>query len=303
MSRWHLIIDVERCEDCNNCMLACKDEHVDNSWPGYAAPQPRHGHRWIDVRRTERGEYPLIDVAYLPVPCMQCDQAPCIAAGKGAVYKRDDGIVIIDPERARGLTELPDSCPYGAIYWNAEEDLPQKCTLCAHLLDAGWTQTRCVQACPTGALQLVRLDDAEATALVEREGLEQLQPQARTKPTVYYRNLARFQSARVAGTVTIEQDGVVDCAKGARVTLRTVGGGVAGSPGGATASAAADARGIADTLTDAFGDYVFDGLAPGGDYVVTAELAGFGPAEVAVQVEGSCTAEPIHLRPRAAQEG
>lgn len=287
MSRWHLLIDVERCEDCNNCMLACKDEHVGNSWPGYAAPQPRHGHRWIDVRRTERGEYPLIDVAYLPVPCMHCDQAPCIAAGKGAVYQRDDGIVIIDPERAQGLTGLAGSCPYEAIYWNAEENLPQKCTLCAHLLDAGWTQTRCVQACPTGALRLVNLDDPGVTALVEHEGLEQLQPLWGTKPAAYYRSLARFQSVRVAGTVTIERDGAVDCAKGARVTL--------------CAAAGGDTTNV-DTRTDAFGDYVFDGLAPGGAFVVTAELAGFETAVVAVQVEGSCTAAPLHLRPPTAQE-
>jgi len=308
MSRWHLIVDVERCEDCNNCLLACKDEHVDNSWPGYAAPQPRHAHRWIDIQRKERGDYPLIDVAYLPVPCMQCDQAPCIEAGQGSVYKRADGIVIIDPERARGLTELPDSCPYGAIYWNAEEDLPQKCTLCAHLLDAGWIQTRCVQACPTGALRLVRLEDGEATALVEREGLEHLHPRTGTAPTVYYRNLARFQGVRVAGTVTLEQNGVVDCAKRARMTLRAADGhgavGAAATTGAAPGASAAKAP--AETLTDAFGDYVFDGVtagAAGVAYVVAAELAGFPPAEVAVQVEGSRTVEPIHLGPRAAQEG
>ncbi|XFO68983.1 hypothetical protein SPSIL_052110 [Sporomusa silvacetica DSM 10669] len=34
MKKWHLIIDVEKCEDCNNCHMACKDEHVGNEWPG-----------------------------------------------------------------------------------------------------------------------------------------------------------------------------------------------------------------------------------------------------------------------------
>ena len=101
MDKWNLIIDVEKCEDCNNCFLACKDEHVDNDWPGYAVSQPLHGQLWMNIMRKERGQYPLIDVAYLPVPCMHCDNAPCIKAARdGAVYKRDDGIVIIDPIKA-----------------------------------------------------------------------------------------------------------------------------------------------------------------------------------------------------------
>ena len=44
----------------------------------------------------------MIDVAYLPIPCMHCDNAPCIKAGSdGAITKREDGIVIIDPEKAK----------------------------------------------------------------------------------------------------------------------------------------------------------------------------------------------------------
>ncbi len=101
MKKWNMVIDIAKCEDCNNCMLACKDEHVDNDFPGYSGPQPRHGHRWMDIDRKERGTYPLIDVAYLPQPCMHCDNAPCIkVAESGAVRKRDDGLVIIDPVKA-----------------------------------------------------------------------------------------------------------------------------------------------------------------------------------------------------------
>ena len=157
MTKWNLIIDVEKCEDCNNCFLACKDEHVDNEWPGYTGSQPLHGHRWINILRKERGQYPLIDVAYLPVPCMHCDNAPCIKAAKeGALYKREDGIVLIDPDKAKGRKDILKACPYEAIWWNDEKNVPQKCTLCAHLLDEGWTEPRCVQACPTGALEIVR---------------------------------------------------------------------------------------------------------------------------------------------------
>ena len=50
-----MAIDVALCHDCNNCFMACKDEHVGNDWPGYTAAQPRHGHRWINIERRERG--------------------------------------------------------------------------------------------------------------------------------------------------------------------------------------------------------------------------------------------------------
>ena len=44
-----------------------------------------------------------MDVAYRPTPCMHCDDAPCIkAAQNNAVYKREDGMVIIDPVKIKG---------------------------------------------------------------------------------------------------------------------------------------------------------------------------------------------------------
>ena len=53
--------------------MADKDEFVDNDWPGYTAAQPRHGHRWVDILRRERGQYARNDVAYLPdaVPALR----------------------------------------------------------------------------------------------------------------------------------------------------------------------------------------------------------------------------------------
>ena len=116
MDKWNLIIDVENCINCNMCVLACQDEHVDNDFPNYAAPMPKHGARWIEINRKERGQAPMIDVAYIPMLCNHCDNAPCIKAAKnGAVKKRDDGIVIIDPIKSKGQKHLVDSCPYDRI--------------------------------------------------------------------------------------------------------------------------------------------------------------------------------------------
>ena len=243
MKKWNLIIDVAKCEDCNNCFLACKDEHVDNTWPGYAGAQPRHGHRWINILRKERGQFPLIDVAYRPTPCMHCDNAPCIAqAQNGSVYKRDDGIVIIDAEKAKDQKGILDACPYGAVWWNEEKKLPQKCTFCAHLLDDGWKEPRCVQACPSGALRVLSTEESEMKKHMESENLEVLFPQYNTKPRVYYKNLYRFHRCFIGGSVSVDTDGTVDCAEGARVTL------------------AKDNETVAETVTDVFGDFKFDNL-------------------------------------------
>lgn len=243
MKKWNLVIDVEKCEDCNNCFLACKDEHVDNEFPGVTQAQPRHGHRWINIMRKERGQAPMVDVAYLPVPCMHCDNAPCIkSAEDGAVYKRKDGIVLIDPVRSKGQKNLVQACPYGAIWWNEEEETPQKCTLCAHLLDEGWKEPRCVQACPTGAMQLMSDDGNEGKKNRELEKGDVFHPEYKTFPRVYYHNLYRYQRCFIGGSVAVEKDDIVDCAEGAVVSLLK---------GGEV---------ISEMVTDNYGDFKFDNL-------------------------------------------
>jgi len=242
MKKWNLVIDVAKCHDCNNCFLSCKDEYVGNDFPPYSVAQPNHGHRWMNIMRKERGQYPKVDVAYLPIPCMHCDDAQCIKKSKdGAVYKRKDGIVIIDPEKAAGQKGIVDACPYGAIWWNEENAVLQKCTLCAHLLDEGWKEPRCVQACPTGALRIVHVEDAEMQRIIESENLEVLHPEYKTRPRVYYKNLYRFTRCFIGGSVAVTVDGITDCAEGATATLIK------------------DSQKTA-TVTDAFGDFRFDDL-------------------------------------------
>jgi len=245
MRKWNLIIDIEKCEDCNNCFLACKDEHVDNEWPGYTEAQPRHGHRWINILRKERGQFPLIDVAYRPTPCQHCDDAACIARDDSqAVFKRADGVVLIDPQKAKGQKQLVKACPYGAIWWNAEKNVPQKCTLCAHLLDSGWSQPRCVQACPTGAMQMVKVEDEAMIRLATTERLKVLSPELGTHSRVYYKNLHRFENCFIAGSVAIDSDGVMDCVQGAAVVLK-------------------QEDQITDQVqTNEYGDFKFDDLEP-----------------------------------------
>src|SRR5262249_18282128 len=61
MKKWNMIIDVAECTNCQLCTLATMDEYVDNEWPGYTAPMPKHGHKWINILQKERGQLPMID--------------------------------------------------------------------------------------------------------------------------------------------------------------------------------------------------------------------------------------------------
>lgn len=279
MKRYRLVIDVEKCENCNNCFLACKDEHVGNEWPGYTASMPDQGPSWIRIGAHERGQYPLIDVAYLPVPCMHCSDAPCVEASGGAIVKRPDGVVIADPEKSKGRKDLQGSCPYGVIQWNDELQLPQKCTFCAHLLDKGWKAPRCVQSCPTGALTFHFLEDDEMDRLAKEQKLETYRPGANTHPSVYYKNLYRFTKCFIAGSVATRLEDREECVEGARVLLF-------------------DSKGAGkrEAHTDPFGDFKFDGLdGHSGTYTVQVESGGRVAGPVAVEVRESVSIGTIYI--------
>jgi Fe-S-cluster-containing dehydrogenase component len=278
MGKWNLIIDIAKCEECNNCFLACKDEHVENDFPPYSVAQPKHGHRWIDIFVKERGQFPKIDVVNLPVMCMHCDDARCVQKAGGAVYKMNNGIVIIDPEKAKGLKELVDACPYGAIWWNEEKKVAQKCTLCAHLLAEGWKEPRCVQACPTGAMRFVNVEDAQMEQMSKQENLEVLHPEYETRPRVYYKNLYLYTRCFIAGDVAFGRNGFVECAEGARVTLSK------------------DSQKIGEALSDNYGDFKFDGLQEqSGRYALEVALAGFQKRMVEVDLTASTNVGTIML--------
>jgi Fe-S-cluster-containing dehydrogenase component len=251
MKKWNMIIDVAECTNCNLCTLATMDEYVGNDWPGYSKPMPKHGHKWINILQKERGQIPMIDIAYAPTMCNQCDDAPCVAKGGGAVTKRPDGIVLIDPEKSKGRKDLVETCPYGHIWWNEEHQVPQAWNFDAHLIDDGWQQTRGHQSCPTGAMRAVYIEETEMARMVRDDGLEVMRPELNTKPRVYYKNLWRYAKCFIGGSVAAEADGVVDCVEGASVRLLK------------------DGAVVAETTTDNYGDFKFDKLdEESGAYVV-----------------------------------
>jgi Fe-S-cluster-containing dehydrogenase component len=274
MKKWNLVIDVARCHDCNDCFLADKDEFVGNDFPPYSVAQPWSGHRWMNIERKERGQHPIVQVAYLPMPCMHCDSAPCLTAD-GAVYKRDDGLVIIDPVKAKGHREIVDSCPYGAIYWNEEAGVAQKCTGCVHLLKEGWTETRCSQVCPTEAIKLIFADDAEMAKRAAAEGLRSYKAELGTKPRVYYKNLYRWEKVFVSASVAFKDTD--ECADGARVTV---------SAGG---------KKVGEGTVNNYGEFVVDKLEPGCECEVVIEASGYKPYSGKARLDKSLNLGQIFL--------
>ncbi len=257
MTQWGLIIDISKCIACYCCFTACKDEYWDNDYSPYTAAQPKYGQFWMNIAKNERGKYPYIKVAYMPVPCMQCEDAPCIKAARdGAVYRRPDGIVVIDPQKAVGQKQLlePEACPYGAIFWNEEKNLPQKCTFCVHRLEAGEIP-RCVQACPSGCLVFGDLDDPESdvSRLLKSAKAEVFHPEWKAKPRVYYTDLHKMTKHFIAGAVIYGDSD--ECAEGVAATLIANGKSV-------------------KTTTNNYGNFEFDGL-DAGKYTVKLECAGY----------------------------
>jgi len=241
MARYAMAIDLRYCTGCYNCQIACKDEHVGNEFLPIAKPQPTFGHFWAGIKEVERVLAPShIQVVYIPTPCQHCDDPACMKAAKNeAIYKRPDGIVIIDPEKAKDQKELVEACPYGSIYWNEEEGIPQKCTFCAHLLDDGWREPRCVQSCPVSCMYFGDLDDPETriSKFLAENQAEAFEPEKGTQPSVKYVGLPK---PHLAGSVIFgDKD---ECAKEVSVTLT--------GPDGAKR----------ELWTDFFGDFQFDGL-------------------------------------------
>lgn len=262
------IFDASKCNGCYSCQLACKDENVGNEWLPYSKPQPDTGHFWCGIKEITHGQIPKVRVEYRQSVCQHCDDAPCMKAAPDAVYRRDDGLVIIDPVKAQGNKALVDACPYNAIYWNEELTLPQKCTGCAHLVDEG-RNPHCVEHCATGAWRFGDEADfkeelADAVRLTnENHGGH-----------VYYRNLPGLF---IGGEVW--DPAVDEIIEGAVITLLDKDGAI-----------------IAQSESDGYGDFWFKGLEAG-TYKISIEAKGFQPADKEVDLCKSLNIGDFPLTP------
>lgn len=221
---------------------------MNNAWPPYALPQPNTGQFWMRVKEKDHGQVPKVFVEYTPWPCMHCDKPACLEAAPAAGYKREDGLVILDPEKVKGRKDLVAACPYHAIFWNEELNIAQKCTGCAHLVDQG-KLPHCVDLCATGGLRF----GEEADFAEEIARAEVMLPESGCRPRVYYLNRPKLF---LAGEVW--DPAINDIVEGAAVSLTLENGSVL------------------KAATDDFGDFWFRKLEAG-RYSLRIEAEGYEP--------------------------
>lgn len=207
--RWAMVIDQSKCIGCELCVKACSannDVDPEHSWTRMEH-EPANG----------SGEE-----VYRPVPCMHCQDAPCVEiCPVGASYRRDDGIVMMDYERCIGCRYCQLACPYGARHFNWETytadnpnvpayglpEMPrrprgvaEKCSFCYQRIDRGLAfgltpgvdaaaTPACVVACPEKARLFGDLNDPNSpvsVALRNAPDAYRLREELGTEPRVYY---------------------------------------------------------------------------------------------------------------------
>lgn len=195
MARYGILHDLNRCTGCMTCVIACKQENL-----------TRPGVWWNKVLELESES--LGRIIYFRYACMHCDNPPCVeACPEHAIYKRPDGIVLIDQKKCQGHGECMKACPYGVIHVTPDQDyfpgektplqgiaeayrmhVPGKastCTLCVHRIEQG-REPACVEECPSKVMVFGDLDDPDSPIQEKIRRSEPLLESKGTRPKVSY---------------------------------------------------------------------------------------------------------------------
>ncbi|OGO22868.1 MAG: hypothetical protein A2144_02470 [Chloroflexi bacterium RBG_16_50_9] len=178
---WCMVIDLKKCEGCvtidspPQCTQACISGHF--------VPK---GQEWIQVYEVD---LPGGGTYFMPTPCYQCENAPCVnVCPVAATYHDKDGVVLVDHHRCIGCRMCMGACPYHRRFfnWGTPELPPEaafaeysplypvpaikgtviKCMFCAHFLRDG-KLPYCVAGCPMKALYMGDLNEDVANNGVE----------------------------------------------------------------------------------------------------------------------------------------
>jgi phenylacetyl-CoA:acceptor oxidoreductase subunit 1 len=210
MTRYVMVVDLQRCIGCQTCTATCK--HTNDTPPGV---------QWRKVIDLEWGEADNPRQQFLPVGCQHCSDPPCMhVCPSTATRQRPDGIVTIDYEVCIGCAYCAVACPYQARYKVDAADfaygdeptvgererfdpqrlgVAQKCTFCSDRIDAGLAQgltpgvhaeasPACVNACIVNALHFGDIEDegSNVSALVEQRSWFQMHAELGTEPGFFY---------------------------------------------------------------------------------------------------------------------
>ena len=223
MARWAMVIDLDRCTGCGGCMAAC---HQENNLAAVGAEQTTEYNRafhWLRLLREVSSAPGGVSVRYLPQPCFQCDNPPCVrVCPVHATYLSEEGIVGQVYGRCIGCRYCMAACPYNAkvFNWYAPErpgeiekaanpdvslrpkGVVEKCTFCHHRINKAREQARaenreirdgevtpaCAESCPSQAITFGDLDDPNSriNQLIDSPRTFRLHDDLGTQPKVFY---------------------------------------------------------------------------------------------------------------------
>ena len=180
--RLGLVIDQERCIGCETCTVACTLENK------AAAPWIRVTTQGAARKDTPAGEFPILQMHFLPELCNHCEYPPCVSScPQDAIQKRQDGPVVLDQEKCDGCRVCLEACPYAALSFDEDRGKAEKCHLCFHRIDQG-LQPFCVICCEGQAMHFGDLNDPQSnvTRMLAAKGAFRLHLETGARPSVYY---------------------------------------------------------------------------------------------------------------------
>jgi len=186
-SHWAMVVDVGKCIGCQACTVSCIMEN---------RPPEDSFRTFVSTYEVEQNG--RVDAYMLPRLCNHCDEPPCVpVCPVGATFKAASGEVLVNGDRCVGCGYCVQACPYDARFINSETNTADKCTFCAHRVNAGLLPA-CVETCVGGARIFGDLADPNSAVskllVAHKDEVRVLKPDESTKPNVFYIGLdARFE--------------------------------------------------------------------------------------------------------------